>query len=159
MHADDMLRYGHQTLMKSLERIHDDIADVKDACGYWSVKDLIIHLTASELLLIDACKFLQGDTNTPYLNASLNNQSSSYNDDIVAAEQSKTYQEILEFYQETHKTASELVAQIDDDLRKTTGALTWYGEDYDLEDFLVYTVYAHKREHSAHIDAFADRMG
>ncbi len=39
---------------------------------------------------------------------------------------------------------------------KNSGPLPWYGPEYDLDDFIAYTFYGHKREHSAQIAAFAD---
>ena len=38
------------------------------------------------------------------------------------------------------------------------GTLPWYGMAYSLDDVLVYMYYGHKREHSAQIAAFRDRL-
>ncbi len=38
------------------------------------------------------------------------------------------------------------------------GTLPWYGMEYALDDFIVYTFYGHKREHSAQIAAFGDLL-
>ena len=43
-------------------------------------------------------------------------------------------------------------------LLREVGTLPWDGEDYALDDFLVYGYYGHKREHSAQIAAFRDRL-
>jgi hypothetical protein len=45
MHAEDMMRYGHGTFMTALDRIQASDTDIKTACGYWSVKDIVVHLT------------------------------------------------------------------------------------------------------------------
>ena len=38
------------------------------------------------------------------------------------------------------------------------GLLGWYTAEYDLEDFLVYTYYVHKREHCTQVAAFTERF-
>ena len=37
-----------------------------------------------------------------------------------------------------------------------TGFLPDYGEEYDLQDYIAYAFYGHKREHSAQIAVFRD---
>lgn len=157
MNADNMLKYGHFTLKKALERIEPEHVDIKAACGYWSVKDLVIHLTVSEKVLLDALKTLNSEAQTPDLQRFIN-RDESYGDATVNEAQHKSYEQVLADYESVREQALIELGKIDDATRNRVGTLPWYGADYDLEDFIVYTVYAHKREHSAHIDAFADRM-
>ena len=42
--------------------------------------------------------------------------------------------------------------------RRQAGLIDWYGAEYDLEDFLIYSYYGHKREHSAQIEVFKDLL-
>ena len=51
----------------------------------------------------------------------------------------------------------ELAAKIPAEKFRENGTIAWYGPDYCLDDFIVYTNYAHKREHAAQIDVFGDR--
>jgi hypothetical protein len=44
------------------------------------------------------------------------------------------------------------------DRRRQNGALPWYGAEYDLEDFIAYSFYGHKREHTAQINVFRDAL-
>ena len=41
---------------------------------------------------------------------------------------------------------------------RENGTLPWYGAEYSLDDFIVYTYYGHKREHAAQIAAFRDHL-
>jgi hypothetical protein len=50
------------------------------------------------------------------------------------------------------------IAQIPAEKLREAGTLPWYGMEYSLDDFLVYTYYGHKREHSAQVDAFRDKL-
>jgi hypothetical protein len=38
------------------------------------------------------------------------------------------------------------------------GILPWHGGQYSLDDFVVYQYYGHKREHSAEIAGFLNRI-
>jgi hypothetical protein len=61
-------------------------------------------------------------------------------------------------YQDAHSQTVALLAQIPAEARSQNGSLPWYGPDYDLDDFIVYTFYGHKREHSAQIAVFRDQL-
>ena len=42
--------------------------------------------------------------------------------------------------------------------KRNKRSFPWYGKEYALDDFIVYTFYGHKREHSAQIAAFRDLL-
>jgi hypothetical protein len=65
---------------------------------------------------------------------------------------------VLDEYLSAQAKTAELIETVPLDLRCKTGALTWYGAEYDLEDFLVYTYYGHKREHGAEINHFKSKL-
>ena len=52
----------------------------------------------------------------------------------------------------------DLIVRIPVETRHTNGVLPWYGAEYDLEDFIAYMYYGHKREHSAQIAVFKDKL-
>jgi len=66
--------------------------------------------------------------------------------------------EVLRELNDTHAQVMSLVAQIPPETLRRTGTLPWYGIDHALDDFIVYTNYGHKREHSAQIAAFRDGL-
>ena len=49
-------------------------------------------------------------------------------------------------------------ARIPPDTWRQNGTLPWYGAEYSLDDFIVYTFYGHKREHTAQINVFKDTL-
>jgi hypothetical protein len=51
-----------------------------------------------------------------------------------------------------------LLVNIPSETLRQIGTLPWYGIEYALDDVLVYMYYGHKREHSAQIAAFRDRL-
>jgi hypothetical protein len=52
----------------------------------------------------------------------------------------------------------ELAGRLPAESYHQTGLIPWYGAEYDLDDFLVYTYYGHKREHGAQIAVFRDQI-
>ena len=65
---------------------------------------------------------------------------------------------MLAEYEVAYARAVTLMVRIPVEGRRLNGVLPWYGPEYSLEDFIVYTFYGHKREHSAQIEAFRDRL-
>ena len=67
-------------------------------------------------------------------------------------------QEVLAEYETAYARAVTLMVRIPVEGRRLDGVLPWYDSEYSLEDFIVYAFYGHKREHSAEIAAFRDRL-
>lgn len=155
MNADDILMYGHRTLMSTLDGIPPDQWTTPDVCGYWSVKDIIAHLASYELVLIDVLGNLVDGRPTPNLRLF---SDAKFNDLQVEQRQGNSPAQVLAEYEDAHQKVWELIAQVPIETRRQKGVLAWYGEAYDLEDFLVYSFYGHKREHSAQIAVFKDTL-
>lgn len=154
MHPLDVLHYGHHTVLRALKAFPDDQYETRGACGTWSVKDTLAHLASYEQLLLEVTLELQAQGPTPTLD--LFRSVEDFNDRQVAARAQQTFEETLEEYIAGYERASAGVGGLPEQLLREPGALEWYGESYDLEDFLVYSSYGHKREHSAQIAAFGD---
>ena len=67
-------------------------------------------------------------------------------------------QEVLKEFNGTYTQVMSLIANIPLETLRQNGTLPWYGIDYALDDVIVYMYYGHKREHSAQIAAFCDRL-
>lgn len=154
MNASDILRYGHLTLLKSLDQVTE--TSTPGVCGIWSVKDIVAHLASYENMLTDVLNsVLDPATPIPVLKRMA---SPGFNDAEVAARQNHPWETVLEEYRTGYERNAALLEQIPVATRRQNGLLTWYGSDYDLEDFLVYTFYGHKREHAAQIMLYRDRL-
>ncbi len=81
-----------------------------------------------------------------------------FNDSEVDKRKAKTVQEVLKEFNDTHTQVMSLIANIPRETLRENGTLPWYGMDYALDDVIVYMYYGHKREHSAQIAAFRDRL-
>ena len=157
MHAFDVLRYGNLTFLSALNGLKAEECVVGGVCGWWSVKDIVAHLASHELVLLDVLTGLLKRGQTPTLNQYLKNPM-AFNDDQVDLRKGMTYARTLEEYQETHAKVMALILQVSDEVFHHAGVLPWYGEEYDLEDYLSYGYYGHKREHSAQIMVYRDTL-
>ena len=157
MNTDNVLKYGHQMVVQTVKGLPEEDWHTPGVCGIWSVKEIIAHLASFEKLLVDVLTSQIGEDPTPTLDKFLEDYV-AFNDIEVAARHDMTVAEVWAEYNETQAQAAELLAQIPYEGRRLNGTLAWYGEEYDLDDFIVYTFYGHKREHSAQIAAFRDRL-
>ena len=157
MNTLDILKYGHQTMIGAVEGIPEADWYTDGVCGVWSVKDIIAHLASFEFLLIDVLHSFLDDDPTPTLDR-FNANAQQFNDDEVGWRRDKTVQEVWDEYEAAYKQTLALMAQIPVNTRCANGALPWYGAQYSLEDFIVYSFYGHKREHSAQINVFQDQL-
>jgi hypothetical protein len=157
MHSYDVLKYGHQTFISTIGEFPAGAVNRPGACGVWSVKDIVAHLASYELVLVDVLNSQLGGTATPYLDQ-LFAQGEQFNDSQVEARRSHTFEQVLGEYNDAHAQVMALAAQIPAEVFRQTGILPWYGAEYDLDDYIAYSFYGHKREHSAQVAAFRDSL-
>ena len=158
MHAVDMLTYGHQTMIDAVEGLSQADWEMSGVCGHWSVKEIIAHLASYELLLVEVLQSLtDSEAKTPLLETMFANDE-TFNDDEVMQRQMLTPAAQWQEYEAAYKQAVTLLRLIPLEGQRLSGVLSWYGAEYDLEDFLVYMFYAHKREHAAQINVYRDHL-
>ena len=158
MNASDILKYGQGTVLQSIEGLPESAWETPGACGVWSIKDIIAHLTCYEHVMVDVLSTFVSSGSTAYL-SKFTEPGGGFNDSEVALRKGKTVSEVLGEFNDTHAQVMSLSARIPVETFRQTGTLPWYGMEYALDDFIVYTQYGHKREHSAQIAAFRDHLG
>jgi hypothetical protein len=158
MNAVDVLKYGHLTVLGTLECVPETEWETPGVCGRWSVREIIAHLTSFEHVLVEVlASFLDGGP-TPYLDK-YGAGPLQFNDDEVDLRQDMTAAEVLAEYKDTQAQTMALAARIPPETYRQNGTLPWYGLEYDLDDYIAYAFYGHKREHSAQIAVFCDQLG
>ena len=157
MNATDILKYGHQTVLQTIEGFPKAAWEEAGACGVWSVKDIIAHLASYEEVLVDVLSGFVRRLPTPYLDK-FTELGGQFNDTEVERRKGRTVREVLDEFNDAYAQVTSLAVQIRPELFRETGTLPWYGMGYALDDVIVYMYYGHKREHSAQIAAFRDRL-
>ena len=157
MNTLDILKYGHLTVVSTIEGVPDSEWETPNVCGWWSVKNVIAHLASFENMLSDVTTYLQESGPTPTLELFLSSPQ-GFNDTEVDRRQAKSPAEVWAEYEQMTAQTKELIAQLPMEFHRKNGILTWYGPEYDLEDFIIYTFYGHKREHMSQINVFKDKL-
>lgn len=156
MNVLDVLGYGHQTVLDAVDGLTEETASVQGVVGVWSAKDVVAHLASFEQVLADVLGELAGsDEATPALDAFRIDR--GFNDRQVALRSGQSLAETLDEYTQCHERVMDLARRISPETFEQEGTLPWYGEQYDLEDLVVYAFYGHKREHGAQIALFKKR--
>jgi hypothetical protein len=149
MHAVDILRYGHATVMGALDGLPGDAWEAPAVVGVWSARHVVAHLASFERVLTEVlASTLDPAAPTPTL-ALMGRP--GFNDEQVAARGHLGAAETLAEYEALAAQSLGLARRVPAGEFSRAGALPWYGAEYDLDDFLVYTFYGHKREHAAQL--------
>jgi len=157
MNARDILMYGDRSLRAGLDGVPLDLWTPEGVCGWWSVKDIMAHLTSYELCHAELLASFIKPGPTPTIDQ-LQEQGSEFNKVQVAARKDQPAQDVLSAYSDAHERLMEAVSEIPAATLSEVGTIPWYGESYSLDDLIVYSNYGHKREHVAQINVFADSI-
>ncbi len=157
MDAYTILQYGHQTVLDAIEGLPEREWNTPGVCGVWSVKEIMAHLASFEQVLVDVLRQQLRETATPHLDL-LMAQGDDFNDLQVAVRQDRTVTGVWEEYTAAYTEVLALAKQIPAETFRKTGTLPWYGQEYALDDLIVYMFYGHKREHCAQIMVFRDHL-
>ncbi|NLG99059.1 MAG: DinB family protein [Chloroflexi bacterium] len=158
MNTHDVLMYGHQWVHKHLEGLSDEQWLTPNVCGVWSVKDIIAHLASFEYLLSDVFESCIHPVETPTLDLFRKMDGDAFNADQVGRRKHLTSQQTLQEYNNAYEQVMNHLKKIGENDLRQTGTIPWYGNEYSLEDLVVYQYYGHKREHCAQIAIFRDTL-
>jgi hypothetical protein len=158
MNTLDILKYGHLTLVGSLENVPFEDWETDGVCGVWSVKDIVAHLASYEQWHLEVLNEILGNSAPTPIIRSRGEHGDRFNDVEVEKRRGRSPQEMLDEYKASQAAVMELVCELPGSKLVENGTLPWYGAEYCLNDFFVYTSYGHKREHSAQVNVYRDQL-
>lgn len=151
MNSKALLEYAQRQILEAVEKVPLVKWETPAICGHWVAKDVIAHLTTMERVLeATLSSYIEG-SNTPFLTQYLTEGPEVFCEAQVAAKRNTLLANLLSDLNSTHERAIALYDKIPAEEFRVPGALTWYGTDYDLEDFIIYSNYGHKIEHMAQL--------
>lgn len=157
MDALSILEYGHRDVKRVFDGLSEDEWKRVGVTTNWSPKDLLAHLTTFERMLEEAMRGVTGEGGpTPTLEA-MRTSGKTFNDDQIAAWSDKPAAEVMAAYDKAHESVIAHAKALGPEKLREVGTIPWYGGSYSLDDLIVYTNYAHKREHCAQMRRW--RMG
>ncbi len=157
MNTIDVLGFGHATVLDTIERVPEGAWDAPGAVGHWSPKDVIGHLGAFELMLGQVLESLETPEAGELVEQWLEQGEDTWNETQWAQRRTLPARALIDEYTSAYDHSFSLATRIPEDVFAKPGLLPWYGADYDLADFIVYSLYGHKREHTGQIGTFLDR--
>jgi len=158
MKLSDALSRGHEAVMNVIDEIPEADRDTPGVVGVWSVREIIAHLASHEEVLVEILTTMLSGGPTPGLDM-MNEDSLHFNHVQVEMRKDKTSAELLAEYNDWHEKVMLLLAQIPKEkYRSRDNTLPWQGVECTLEELVIYTNFAHKREHSAQLGVFVDQL-
>ena len=157
MNASDVLHYGHDFVLRNLVDLPMEHWDTENVCGWWSTKHIIGHLASFEYVLIEVLRSYVGGGPTPYLEE-YGADPGKFNDVQVAERKNRPARDVFDEYKAQHAKTMEIIVEIPAEVIRQAGTIPWYGQQYALDDFIVYQYYGHKREHMAQVNVFKDLL-
>ena len=159
MNTKDVLKYGHLWVLKHVEGLSDAEWETEGVCGVWSVKEILAHLASFEFVLVELLGELAGlDETRPTLEQFRTMGGDEFNAVQVYRRKEDTAQEVLDEYIQAYDQVMQRIDLLPGEVLRQNGTLPWYGSEYDLEDFIVYSFYGHKREHMAQVAVYRDGL-
>ena len=161
MNPNDVLKYANLTVLSGLEGLPQDRWDDPNVCGWWSTKHILAHLASYEVVLTEVLRsFVETEggveRDQPVLKQLIAFGGQAFNDFQVDIRKDRSPAEVLAEYEQCHAGNLALVAGVPEETLRRPGTLPWYGDEYALDDFIVYQYYGHKREHTAQINVYKD---
>lgn len=157
MDAVTIMFYGNRTFMQAIEGLDVSDWETPNVCGVWSVKNIVSHLAATEILFSDVFGMFTGATEKPMFER-YSTAYATWNDDTVEERSMFSAADALAEYRAAYEEKMARAARLSPGLLAQVGTIPWYGDKYMLDDYIVYGDYGHKREHAAQIMVFRDSL-
>ncbi len=158
MDLPGLMEYAQGVVLKSIEGLAEAHRENEPACGSWSAKDVLGHLGGFKLLVVDVLSTFCDNSDTPYLKQMLSGGGDSFGEAQVTNRKNQSFQDNLNEYKLAHQRMMILLAQIPEPTLHQKGTLPWYGSEYALDDFILYTDFGHQIEHSSQLALLRDRV-
>lgn len=157
MNAAELLEKGNLMVIQTVEGIPEDVWDTPGACGEWSIKDIIAHLTSYERMAVEVFNAVLSGKEPPASTIAFLRQFDIGHTGAVEALKYHTAQQVIDEYQDIQVQATSLFQQLPAALAQQRGAMPWYDRNASLADYVT-ELYEHTREHCRQIALFYDRI-
>jgi hypothetical protein len=157
MDLNGLLEYAHGFVIKNTTGLVETGRVEELACGVWSVRDVIGHLCSFKYLVEDVVSTFVGATDPPYLQQWLKGGPGNFGEAQVAARKDISFEQNLAEYKAAHQRMLTLLVRVPEQEIHRPGTLPWYGAQYALDDFILYTDFGHQIEHGSQLALLRDQ--
>lgn len=158
MNVFNVTKYGNLTFLRSLKDLKSVDEEKQGACGTWSIKDIVSHLTSFEILLKEIIETLLDKNYKSKLLSNYALDHGKFNDSEVKKRKSKILNQVIDEYSRVYEKNTQLMKKIEKKQLAKNATLPWYGNEYSFEDLIVYMYYGHKIEHTTQIKIFLTNL-
>ncbi len=156
MSVAEELENAHLQVIQTVDNLPELEWDTPIAENSWTVKDIIAHLASHERVLGDVLRSsTENAPETAYVFRYIQHKE-NFDKEEVSARSNHTAQQVIDEYQEAQTDTTGLLARVPAETLEKKGALSWYGEDRSLSDF-IRDISANIRRHCDEITAFRNR--
>jgi hypothetical protein len=149
----DILKYADRTFRSAIGSLEpDDWRRV--VAGVWTPKDVVGHVTTIHLLSVNAIAALAGREALVAEQGLADDV--DYNMSQAAVRDSWPVERVIGEYETVASELEAMARNLNADTWRRVGTIPWYGAEYSLEDYIVYRVYGHVREHATHLGMATD---
>ena len=153
MNPQDVLRYADRTFRRAIDALEPgDWRRV--VAGVWTPKDVVGHVSAIHLLSVSALAGFAGEEASPAAQGLADDV--DFNMRQAALRAPWPVEQVLTEYAAADSELRRLAKGVDKATWRRVGTIPWYGDEYSLEDLIVYRVYGHVREHATHLGLAID---
>lgn len=151
MNTAEMLDNVHLRTIRALDDLPEQQWDIPGACGNWTVKEIVAHLTSYELALAEGLKSFLGQPSTRTYISRLLEDSAKFNEEEVEKRKYDTAQHVMDDYNDAQLQTVSLLEQI------PVEKLQQKGPSGRSPDDFITSFYNHMSEHCAQIEIFRNR--
>ena len=112
MNAAEMLDNVHLRTIRALDDLPELQWDIPGACGNWTVKEIVAHLTSYELALAEGLKTFLGQPSTRTYISRLLEDGAKFNEEEVEKRRYNTAQRVMDDYNDAQIQTVSLLEQI-----------------------------------------------
>ena len=153
MNPHDVLRYGERTFRNAISSLEPSDW-TRIVAGVWTPKDVVGHISAIQWQGVSALAPFAGEDVPPAEHELADDV--DFNMGQAAIRAGWPVERVVEEFGTVQAELRRLAGKVDDETWRRVGTIPWYGPEYSLEDYVVYRIYGHIREHATHLGMATD---
>jgi DinB family protein len=151
------LEAGRRALLELIASVPEAILDRKGVVGDWSIKNVLAHLAAWDLVVAQALPERLATGQTPEVLKLITADEDAWNALQVDEGEELTPEDQLAEFEWTRSVLLQYLRSLDD--ATLAKRAPWQGWDDTLAEYIMQGVGAHEHEHTEHIAAGLKRLG
>ncbi len=152
----EQIREARGALLAAIEDLPDDVLLRTHVVGYWSIKDVLAHLTAWQSELVTALAGVDNPARVPHIVEI--EDLDEWNEEQYRTAVRRPLADVLEDFNGVHKHLLKMVEELDEDTLEDGERFMWM-EGEPLSYLIAENGYWHEQEHADEIRVWREENG